>query len=141
MTAFFYFFGVVLDFISCQPCTNYCTNMKEDCLALLNLVRSDVMAYIALTGNPFCLSGHYCEYICNNTILNDDNQSYRRIYRLCAHICIAGLSLSCTMLTAENKSISAVGLVIFVSFVISTFFISLHADGAEAIQLLLVADL
>jgi hypothetical protein len=40
----------------------------------------------------------------------------------------------------DNKSIWALGLVLLGAIAISTFFISLHADSAEAIQILYLVD-
>jgi len=91
------------------------------------------MAYISLTDNPFCNSARYCEYLCDKTIITRNTQTSSRIYRVCAHFFIVGLTVIYTMLATDNKSIYALGLIIFGSLTISTFFISLHADGAEAI--------
>lgn len=38
---------------SCQRCTNYVDDFFD-------LVRSDSMSYIYLTGNPYCNAARYC---------------------------------------------------------------------------------
>jgi hypothetical protein len=49
------------------------------------------MGFIALTGNPFCNSARYCEYLCDKSVITSYSQSTSRVYRLCAHFFIAGL--------------------------------------------------
>lgn len=64
---------------------------SEGCFRFLDLVRTDAMAYIGLTGNPFCQSSKYCEYFTHVSMLQDGDQSALRLYRICAHILIAGM--------------------------------------------------
>lgn len=47
--------------------------------SLFELVRSDSMAYINLTGLPYCNSSRYCEFLCNNTRLYHGSQSVSRV--------------------------------------------------------------
>ena len=37
------------------------------CTKTFDLVRSDAMAYINLSGNPYCNSARYCEYLCDKS--------------------------------------------------------------------------
>lgn len=64
-----------------------------DCLRkTFDLVRSDAMAYINLTGNTYCNSARYCEYLCDHSRILEFSQSLSRTYRLGAHGLIAGIS-------------------------------------------------
>lgn len=45
------------------------------CDSLFDLVRSDAMAYINLSGLPYCNSARYCEFLCSNSRLFPGNQS------------------------------------------------------------------
>lgn len=49
------------------------------------------MGFVALTGNPYCQSAKYCEYLTHVSMLHDGDQSAIRLYRICAHILISGL--------------------------------------------------
>lgn len=106
------------------------------CLKLLDLVRSDSMAYINLTGVPFCNSARYCEYLCDKSLILDESQSTSRTYRLCAHFLIAGVVGILSMYIAGEITGTLVALILVLSLFISTYFISIHADAAEAIIIL-----
>lgn len=47
--------------------------------SLFELVRSDAMAYINLTGLPYCNASRFCEFLCNNTRLYNGSQSASRV--------------------------------------------------------------
>ena len=68
-------------------CTSYCSL----CYHVLDLVRSDSMAYIYLTGNPFCNSARFCGYLCRQSVLIQDSQSSSRAYLICSHLLIAAI--------------------------------------------------
>jgi hypothetical protein len=88
------------------------------------------MGYTYITGNPYCNSARYCEYLSDNSAVFEDNQSTSRMYRIAAHLLIAGL-VGIICLYAKGKIVPTVILVIlFSSLFISTFFISIHADAA-----------
>lgn len=110
------------------------------CLKIWDLVRSDAMGYVYLTAIPFCNAARYCEYLCEKTIITDYSQSCSRTYRLCAHGFVAGTTALYCIFATDNKSIWALVLVLLGAIAISTFFISLHADSAEAIQILYLVD-
>lgn len=46
---------------------------------LFTLVRSDAMAYINISGLPFCNSARYCEFLCNNSKLFSGSESPLRV--------------------------------------------------------------
>lgn len=63
---------------------------SKNCYSLLDLVRTDSIAFIALTGNPFCNASKYCEYLTYESISTETTQSATRFYRIGAHILNGG---------------------------------------------------
>lgn len=95
---------------------------------------------VALAGNAFCNSARYCEYLCNKTPLTEYSQSVNRIYSLGSHFFIAALAVIFSVIFTSNSSIFALIIIIGGALTISTFFISLHADIAESIQVIYLMD-
>ena len=98
------------------------------------------MAYINLTGNPFCNSSRYCEYLCGRSIIMDSSQSTSRAYRLYAHFLIVGIMAVIALYIKGVISIYALLIIMIQSIFIATLLISVHADAAEAIQIVFLAD-
>ena len=100
---------------------------------LFSLVRSDVMVYIQLSGNPYCNSAMYAEYFSKRTLAISSIKSSSRIYRICSHFFLAFLNawINCYLL----GSFSTILILATMGFnmIISTYFISLHCDIADAI--------
>ena len=71
--------------------------------------------------------------------MTDYSQSCSRIYRLSAHFTIVSITSIIHMLTSP-PSLYTLSLTILLSLVVSTFFISLHPDAAEALQVLYLLD-
>ena len=87
------------------------------------------MAYIYLTGNPYCNSSRYCEYLCDQSSLTRNSQSISRFYRISAHFLLAGLaSIVNLFLQGPNKSVFTLLVVFILSLFVSTFFVSFQAD-------------
>ena len=99
-------------------------------MSLWDLVRSDAMAFVCVTGNPFCNSARYCEYLCGKSIITDYSQSCSRIYRISAHFLLVSLVVIFFRTSSGSDSLYALLLVVLIALVITTFFISLHADAA-----------
>ena len=95
---------------------------------------------VAIAGNPFCNSARYCEYLCNKTPLTAYSQSCNRIYSLSAHFLITGTAVIFSKYFTSNTSIYALLIIIAGSLTFSTFFISFHADLAEAIEIVYLLD-
>ena len=110
------------------------------CFKVFDLVRSDAMAFISLTGNPFCNSARYCEYLCDRSIIMDYSQSTSRAYRLCAHFLLTGIVAILALYVNGNISIYALITIMVQTIFVSTLFISLHADATEAIQIIFLTD-
>lgn len=99
------------------------------------------MGYIYLTGNPYCNSSRYCEYLCDKSPLTRNSQSISRAYRILAHFLIAGIvAIVSFFLQGANTSVFVVLVVFLMSLFIGTFFISLHADAAESVQIIFMMD-
>lgn len=93
------------------------------------------MAYINIAGNPYCNAARYCEYLSDKSVVLEAGQSASRTYRLCAHMLIAGVvGLICLYIKGEIVP-TALFVIFLVSIFIATFFISVHADAAEAIAI------
>lgn len=147
MTGFFSVEDFIFDFIkpdeNANPdgCYTKCYGCAcKLCIGLFDLVRSDAMAFMSLTGNPFCNSSRYCEYLCDRSIIMDYSQSTSRAYRICAHFLILGIMAIFALYVKGSISIFALLVIMIQTLFISTLFISIHADAAEAIQIIFLAD-
>ena len=137
MTAFFSILDYIFDFLAPNTeenpdslytnCFQTCCN---PCLKVFELVRSDSLAYVNLSGNPYCNSSRYCEYLCDKSLLMDGSQSTSRTYRICAHLLIASVVVLVSMYLAGSLSFVFAILILVLSIFISTYFISLHPDMA-----------
>ena len=147
MTGFLAFFDFVFDFIKPDENTNphgcYTKFYKKTCfccIGVFDLIRSDAMAYINLTGNPFCNASRYCEYLCDRSVIMDYSQSTSRAYRICAHFLLAGIMAILALYMKGDISIYALLIVMVQTLFIGTLLISAHADAAEAIQIVFLFD-
>lgn len=118
----------------------YCINRFA---GFFDLARSDSMTLVYLSGNAYCQSARYAEYLTNKSSETAYSQSASRIYRFCAHFALAGLvSLAAFWgfgLAAE-VAIPAMLVLLLISMGVATFFISLHADAGEAILILYLME-
>ena len=137
MTGFFSIGDFLLDFIkpdeNANPDGCYARCYKCSCslcFLIFDLIRSDAMAFINLTGNPFCNSSRYCEYLCDRSVIMDYSQSTSRAYRICAHFLIVGIIAIFSLYIKGTISIYALLIIMIQTLFIATLFISIHADGA-----------
>lgn len=70
----------------------------------------------------------------------DYSQSTSRAYRLCAHFLIVGIIAIFALYVKGVISIYALLVIMVETLFIATLFISAHADAAEAIQIVFLAD-
>ena len=101
--------------------------------AFFDLVRSDALAFVYLTGNAYCNSARYCDYVVYKSKITQNSQGLNRIYRLTSHFAIAGIVsiLSFWVLNLGSEvSISAMWILLILCLGVATFFVSLHADAA-----------
>ncbi len=99
------------------------------------------MTMVALVGNPFCNSARYCEYLCDKSPITAYSQSCNRVYSLSSHFMITSLTIIFSVYFTKNTSIFSLMMIIAGALTISTFFVSLHADIAEAIQIVYLLDI
>ena len=137
MTGFFSIGDFLFDFIkpdeNANPdgCYTRCYKCSCSlCFLIFDLIRSDAMAFINLTGNPFCNSSRYCEYLCDRSVIMDYSQSTSRAYRICAHFLIVGIIAIFSLYIKGTISIYALLIIMIQTLFIATLFISIHADGA-----------
>lgn len=134
MTGFFVVGDFIFDLLKATDCCH--TILRTccmPCLKLFELVRSDSLSYIHISGIPFCNSARTCEYLCNNSMILDEAQSSSRIYRVCSHILLVGINCILALYIKGNISPMSLLVIFVLSFFIVTFSISIHADVAEAL--------
>lgn len=145
MNAFFGIADFIFDaLIPPMDDSNNCYYCFNRFAGFFDLARSDSLTVVYLSGNAYCNSARYAEYITNKSSQTAYSQSASRIYRYCAHFALASLvSLAAFWsfgLSAE-VAIPAMLILLFISMGVATFFISLHADAGEAILLLYLMEL
>ena len=138
------FFGIA-DFIfdSLIPtCENdngifYCVNRFA---GFFDLARSDSLALVYLSGNAYCNSARYSEYLSLKSSFtrrlknSAESQSASRIYRYATHFALAGITTLAAFwlfgyIFKHEVAIPGMLMLLLISMGVSTFFISLHADA------------
>lgn len=147
MTGFFSLGDMIFDMLKPSPtmgpnhcCTKTHKTLCAPCHKVFDLVRSDAMGYIYLSGNPYCNSARYCEYLCDNSASVEAAQTTSRAYRLGAHLLIASATAIFALYVRHQILPTVILVIMFISMFISTFFISIHADAAEAILISFMTD-
>lgn len=107
---------------------------------LFTLVRPDAMAYINVASLPYCNAARYCEFLCGNTRLYPGSQSVTRYYRFGAHVLLAGIVTLVSLFYRGPISITAIIFIFFLSLLLVTYFISVHADAAEGLFITFLAE-
>jgi hypothetical protein len=75
--------------------------------------------------------------------LTSQSQSISRIYRYAAHFAIAGVNCILAFWVYSGRlevAFSGMGVLLFMSLGVATFFVSLHADAADAILILYLME-
>lgn len=139
INSFFFVPDLLLDFCRSDTTGNE-ERYSEGCLRFFDLVRADAMAYIALTGNPYCQSAKYCEYFTHVSMLHNGDQSTMRLYRICAHILIPGLVSILGLYIKGEIEPYTIGATIIIGMFVCTYIISFQADPAEALLLMYNLD-
>jgi hypothetical protein len=98
------------------------------------------MGYVGLTGNSYCNSAKYCEYFTHMSMLHDGDQSALRLYRISAHILIAGLVSILGLYIKGNIEPYTIGATLIIGMFVSTYIISYQADPADALLLMYSMD-
>lgn len=133
MTGFFGIADLILDsLIPPLDDTNGCFYCINRFAGFFDLVRSDALTVVYLSGNAYCNSARYAEYITNKSSNTAYSQSASRIYRFCAHFALAGVVSLVGFwwfgIVAE-VAVPAMLILLLLCMTVATFFISLHADA------------
>jgi hypothetical protein len=124
---------------TCPACAPCCTSIFGACANLFDLVRTDVYSYTNLTGVDYCNSARFCEHLIETSRLFVGSQSLLYFYRISAYSFTIGATLILTYFIEKQKlgSIDLVSLLIaaLFSFCVLNYFVDLHADLAEGIQI------
>jgi hypothetical protein len=113
---------------------------ENGCCGPFDLVRSDALALVSLSGMPYCNSAKYCEYLTYESITSNSNQSVLKIYRIAAHLLIAGTVSILGLYIKGTIDPYTIGFTILIGIFISTYLISYQADPAEAFLLMYLLD-
>ena len=144
MTAFFSIFDYFFDLLrpaSQEGCCFNCYNSV--CCWYKNigeLIRSDAMILVSLTGNNYWRSSRYCEYLNRRAPLTQFFQFSSRLFSLTAHLFILCLSLIFAIEAMGLNSMYAMIIIIVGSLTISTFFISFMPDLGQSLEVLYLLD-
>lgn len=133
MDGFFGIADLILDsLIPPLDDNNTCFYYINRFAGFFDLVRSDALTVVYLSGNAYCNSARYAEYLTNKTSNTAYSQSASRIYRLCAHFALAGVVSLVAFWgygLVKEVAIPLMLILLLISMVVATFFISLHADA------------
>jgi hypothetical protein len=143
LNAFFGLFDFIFESLRCYPegpcnaCAACCKPIYDCFGNFLELIRTDVYAYINLTGIAYCEAARNCEKICNRNASYIGNRSILYFYRISSYIFTVGLTtlLCFWILKSKNGNLNFVSLIVIVilSYCILTNFVDIHANAAEGL--------
>jgi hypothetical protein len=98
-----------------------------------------------LSGNAYCNSARYAEYLSIKSKHASFSQSMSRIYRFTAHFLIACLITVIAMWVfgfhlKEYVAVPGMLTLLLISMGVATFFVSLHSDAADSILILYLME-
>lgn len=116
--------------------------------SLFQLVRSDALAYVNLASLPYCNSSRFCDLLCRNSSMFHSSYSVSRVYfiltqfyRLGAHMWLGALLVALGWFYRGNAyTLLTAGLIFSVGLFLLTYFVSLHADAAEALSITFLTE-
>ena len=132
MSSFFNIFDTIFDLArgsSFNKMGSICANL--DCF--FDLVRSEAMPYIAITGNTYCNAARYCQYLCDQSMIAENSQSASRAYRFASYSALAGFVTILSLYIKGHVSIYGACIILALSYFIINFLVQMHADTADAI--------
>ena len=120
-----------------------CCDCNRNCF---ELIRTDVYAYINLTGIAYCNAARNCEHLIEANRLFVGGQSVMYFYRICSYVFTIGITLIASyflQLSKLNGIISYPSLifVFILSYSILVYFVDIHANLAEGIQVSYLIEL
>ena len=140
--------SMLVDAVTCQHkafrningegCANQC------CLSFLtfmNIARKDSYAYINLTGIQYCDAARECEQLCARSSLYPGSHSsilpFRAAFHMSSLLPVIIITVFYLMRVGSGGyfQMEPVLLVTFLSFCLLTYFIDMHADVAEGLEI------
>lgn len=150
MNAFFGLADFIFDALipSYDEEDNICFYWINRFAGFFDLARSDSLTLVYLSGNAYCNSARYSEYLSVKSRISfsaSQSQSASRIYRYTAHFALAGIITLVAFWIfgftfKQEVAIPGMFILLLVAMGVSTFFISLHADAGEAILVLYLME-
>ena len=114
---------------------------QANCLsAVMDMVRSDALTFVALTGVPYCNSAKYCDYFWYESMTTEKTSSSLRIYKLAAHIFISVSATIAGLFYLGNIEGSIVYFDLICGLALITFFIQLPVDVTDCLRLLYLIE-
>ena len=105
----------------------------------MDLVRTDVYAYINLTGITYCNAARNCELLNEKSKLFVGSQSILYFYRICAYSFTVGTVFLATYFIQKSKigyiNLYSMCFLLVLSYCILNYFVDFHANKAEGIQI------
>lgn len=145
LNAFFNLIDFFLEALRCYPdgtcpaCAPCCNTIFNCGAHLFDLVRTDVYSYINLTGIAYCNSARFCEHLIETSRLFVGSQSLLYFYRISAYTFTIGTTVIIAYFIEKSTlgSVNLLSLLIISLFTycVLSFFVDLHADLAEGIQI------
>ena len=117
---------------ACSSCYDCCCGCNRN---FFELVRTDVYAYINLTGIAHCNAARNCEYLIENSHLFVGCQSLLYFYRISAYCFLVGVTVLLTILIQDaqlgGKSYAASLLIgVLLCYCLLNYFVDLHPNIA-----------
>lgn len=108
-------------------------------------MRTDAYAYINLAGIPYCNAARQCEAMCQySRYFQGGSQTCLRLYRLASHLTLITLGAIICFTILEGRSTYTNGyilaLIVFGTYCIVTYFIDIHSDAAEGLEVCYLAE-
>ena len=120
---------------ACPPCASCCDCLLGCCGDIFDLVRTDVYAYINLTGIAYCNAARNCEHLIAESALFVGSQSLLYFYRISAYCFTIGGVLIVSYFIQKDKlegeaNLVSLLLIAFFSYCVLNWFVDLHANLA-----------
>ena len=132
LSALFYFPNLLISFLCPQSDCCFCN--------FFDLARSDVYAYIYLTGNSYCPSSRHAQYLSHRSEICRQNESAMAIYAFAARVLIALTAIFIVYwithdnLVGEKVPPYLLLGIFFVCLYIVCYFVDIQVHAAEAVM-------
>lgn len=107
---------------------------------ICDLVRPDGIAYLILTGNSYCNSAKYCEYLWFESMTTENIKSSMRMYKMSAQMLVTSSAAIISLFVLGVIEAPFLYLALVMGIVVAAFFIGLNTDVCEAIRLIYLIE-